>query len=136
MDAKMRLAEEIVAGFHGPDSARKAADHFQRVFRDRLAPEQTEELRFKRQQGELVRQNYARVFEGQQSIFGAKKWSQVLAYLRQVESTAEAERIIKQGGLEIDGKIVKDPTLKLDPNLAATYELRIGKKKFLRIIVE
>src|SRR6516165_3275976 len=38
MDAKMKLGKEIVATFHGPDAGRKAADHFQRVFRDRQAP--------------------------------------------------------------------------------------------------
>jgi len=40
MDAKMRLAEEIVSGFHGPDPARKAAENFQRVFRDRQSPQE------------------------------------------------------------------------------------------------
>src|SRR5215468_7562721 len=38
MDAKMRLGEEVVAGFQGADAARKAAENFQRVFRDRQAP--------------------------------------------------------------------------------------------------
>src|SRR5437870_8515088 len=40
MDAKMRLAEEVIAGFHGQGAARKAAENFQRVFRDRQAPEE------------------------------------------------------------------------------------------------
>src|SRR3984893_3730467 len=31
MDAKMRLAREVIAGFHGDDAARKAADNFQRI---------------------------------------------------------------------------------------------------------
>ncbi len=31
MDAKMRLAQEVIAGFHGADAARKAAENFQRV---------------------------------------------------------------------------------------------------------
>src|SRR5690348_4195135 len=38
MDAKMRLGEEVIAGFHGAEAARKAAENFQRVFRDRQAP--------------------------------------------------------------------------------------------------
>src|SRR5258708_36496993 len=38
MDAKMRLAEEVISGFHGEDAARKAAENFQHVFRDRQAP--------------------------------------------------------------------------------------------------
>src|SRR3981081_3854434 len=31
MDAKMRLAQEVITGFHGDDAARKAAENFQRV---------------------------------------------------------------------------------------------------------
>ena len=34
----MRLAQEVIAGFHGEEAARKAAENFQRVFRDRQAP--------------------------------------------------------------------------------------------------
>src|SRR5713226_1675534 len=40
MDAKMRLAQEVIAGFHGGDAAKKARDTFQRVLRDRQSPEQ------------------------------------------------------------------------------------------------
>ena len=32
MDAKMRLAQEVIAGFQGEDAARKAAENFQRIF--------------------------------------------------------------------------------------------------------
>jgi tyrosyl-tRNA synthetase len=56
--------------------------------------------------------------------------------LGEIESISEADRIIKHGGLEINGQVVTDPTTKLDQGQAAAYDLRIGKKKFLRIIVE
>ncbi len=64
------------------------------------------------------------------------KWSQLLAYLRQMESVAEAARLIEQGGFEIDGQIVKDPAAKLDATGPASHDVRLGKKKFLRISVE
>src|SRR4029077_20051834 len=38
MDAKMRLATEVIAAFHGQDAANKAAENFHRVFRERQAP--------------------------------------------------------------------------------------------------
>jgi tyrosyl-tRNA synthetase len=136
MDAKMRLAQEVIADFHGEDAAHKAAENFQRVFRDRQAPEEMQEIRFQRIAEGLS--TSIRIEGGLVPLIiaGSKKWSQVLTYLRQIESASEAERVIKQGGLEIDGAIVKDPTTKLDPTRAATYELRLGKKKFLRIVVE
>src|SRR5712671_1568241 len=43
MEVKMQLAHNIIAGFHGEDAAKKATDEFQRVFRDRAAPEEVAE---------------------------------------------------------------------------------------------
>ncbi len=136
MDVKMGLAREVIAGFHGSDSARKAADEFQRVFRERQAPEQIEEIRFARTEGGLAAEVHRPEGIVTQFVSGSRRWSQVLAYLGKIESIAEAQRVIKQGGLEINGQVLKDPTAKLDPTQVATYNLRIGKKKFLRIIVE
>jgi tyrosyl-tRNA synthetase len=139
MDAKMRLAEEIVSGFHGPDHARKAAENFQRVFRDRQAPEEMKQFTIKR----APSRDYF-VFEKQGNITASRpvreselqKWSKVLVTLEQVASVSEAERIIKQKGFEIDGMTILDPARKLDLDKPASYELRVGKKKFLRLIVE
>ncbi|MFZ0909555.1 MAG: tyrosine--tRNA ligase, partial [Candidatus Acidiferrales bacterium] len=131
--AKMELAHNIVAGFHGEDAAKKAGESFERVYGKREAPEEIREIRLVRGEGCLIGRIPAL---GELVISGSRKWSQVLAYLKEVPSIAEGERIVKQGGLEIDGQVVTDPTAKLDPNRAASYELRIGKKKFLRIVVE
>ncbi len=131
MDVKMDLAHEIVAGFRGEAAARKAADEFQRVFRDRQAPQDIQELRLKRQDGYLQHSGGVVSTSG-----GPPKWCQLLAYLRQIGSVAEAARLIEQGGLEINGRIVNDPSAKIDLTQAATYELRIGKRKFLRLVVE
>jgi tyrosyl-tRNA synthetase len=131
MDVKIRLSQEVIAGFHDDEAARRAAENFQRVFRDRQAPEEMQEIRMLRRNGQL---EYAGgvVTTGA----GSPKWAQILAYLRQIESVAKAVRLIEQGGLEIDGRIIKDSTAKLDPTVAASYLVRLGKKKFLRIIVE
>jgi tyrosyl-tRNA synthetase len=136
MDAKMRLAEEVVSGFQGNDAGKKAAENFQRVFRDRQAPEEMKEMRFKRIEGGLVTEIISEGRAVPQVVSGTRKWSQVLTYLHQIDSVSEAERVIKQGGLEIDGRIVNDPTAKLDPGAACIYEVRLGKKKFLRIVIE
>jgi len=134
MDAKMRLAEEVVSGFHGAEAGRKAAENFQRVFRDRQAPTEMQERRLRRRPDGLLET------EGpdgtQQSISASPKWPQLLKYLAQVESISAAARITEQGGLEINGKIVNDPMAKLDTSRAGSYDVRLGKKRFLRIIVE
>jgi tyrosyl-tRNA synthetase len=136
MDVKMALAKEIIAGFHGEAAAEKAAAEFQRVFRDREAPQQMREIRFKRTESGLFT-TYLRNGEvTDHFLSGNEKWSQVLAHIGEIESISEADRIIKQRGLEINGQVITNPTTKLDSSHAATYDVRIGKKKFLRVVVE
>ena len=67
---------------------------------------------------------------------GPEKWSKLLAILGEAASTSEAERVMKQGGFEINGASVKDPSCKIDLSQPNSYEVRVGKKKFLRIVVE
>src|SRR5258708_24929473 len=54
MDAKMKLGEEVVPTFHGAEAGRKAAENFQRVFRDRQAPAELRRAKFVRAPGGLV----------------------------------------------------------------------------------
>jgi tyrosyl-tRNA synthetase len=116
MDAKMRLAEEVVGDFHGADAGRKAAQNFQRVFRDRQAPE------------EAPVQKVARGT--------SRKLSTLLVELGLAPSKSEAERLIKQRGVEIDGACVEDPRKEIHFSKAAEFLLRAGKKKFVRVVVE
>jgi tyrosyl-tRNA synthetase len=140
MDAKMRLAEEIVSGFHGPDPARKAAENFQRVFRDRQAPTEMKEVRLRRMpMGISIRSRTESTTSSYMApglSAGPEKWSKLLASIGEASSASEAERVMKQGGFEIDGFLVRDPTSKADLSLSGSYEVRVGKKKFLRLIVE
>jgi tyrosyl-tRNA synthetase len=51
-------------------------------------------------------------------------------------SRSEAERLIKQGGVEIDGQRISDVKHEIDLSRPGEFLLRAGKKKFLRIVVE
>src|SRR5712692_7755016 len=129
MERKMDLAKLIVSDFHGKADARKAAENFQRVFRDRQAPEEVSVIPLIREKTHLVHSH---------GIIGtlSPKWCQLLKYVGQSESVAEAARLIEQGGLEVNGAVLSDPAARFDGSIAASYELRLGKKKFVRIIVE
>jgi tyrosyl-tRNA synthetase len=116
MDAKMQLAQEIISGFHGTEAANKAAENFQRVFRDRQAPEEAPTVKLTRGP--------------------AKKLTALLVDLKLAPSKAEAERLIKQKAVEIDGVTIEDSRKDIDLGKPANFLLRAGKKKFLRIIVE
>src|SRR5437660_2132607 len=89
MDVKMRLATGIIAGFHGEDAGRKAAENFQRVFRDRQAPAESPVQKL--------------------SVGPPKKLTALLVELTLAPSKSEAERLIKQGAVEIDEQRVDDP---------------------------
>jgi tyrosyl-tRNA synthetase len=142
MDIKMDLAKEIITGFHGEAAAEKAAAEFQRVFRDRDAPEEMKEFVLKPHplSGDIFIQSRNRNLVEQQSITGlstqSEKWSRLLPYFGLASSASEAERVIKQGGFELDGNTVQNPAAKLDLTIPAAHTLRFGKKKFLRIVIE
>ncbi len=140
MDVKMRLAQEIIGQFHGRDAAKQAEQNFQRVFRNREAPEEIPEIRLKRVPGGVhVTLPKSGLIAEEMTVpisSGSEKWSKILSLLEQVPSASEAERVMKQGGFEIDGLPVVDPTTKLNLEQAKSYRIRFGKKKFLRIVVE
>jgi tyrosyl-tRNA synthetase len=140
MDVKMRLAQEVIAGFHGAEAARKAAENFQRVFRDRQAPAEMKEIVLKGMPMGFSLRWKTSSTQGSHMVTdlprGPEKWSKLLAYLGEAPSASEAERLMKQGGFEINEAVVKDPTSKVDLSKPASYEVRVGKKKFLRIIID
>ena len=117
MDAKMKLAQEVISTFHGEEAARKAAENFQRVFRDRQAPE--EAPIFKVPSGE------------------PRRVVSLLVDAGAVPSRSEAERLIKQGGVELIGD---SSPMNVQRSIALikgqSHLLRVGKKKFLRILVQ
>lgn len=116
MDAKMRLAEEVVGGFQGDEAGRKAAENFQRVFRERRAPEEAPVEKL--------------------PVGPAKKLTALLVELKLAASKSEAERLIKQRGVEINEACVEDARKEIDLSKPREFLLRAGKKKFVRVVVE
>ncbi|HYL46838.1 MAG TPA: tyrosine--tRNA ligase [Candidatus Limnocylindrales bacterium] len=113
MDAKMQLAHAIVAGFHGEEAAKKASDEFKLVFRDRQAPTEIPEMRIK---------------------WGARPLFNLLTETGLANSRSEAERLIKQGAVELDGQVVNDVKRVVTLNPGDLLPVRVGKKKFLRVV--
>jgi tyrosyl-tRNA synthetase len=116
MDAKMRLAEEVVSDFQGVDAGRKAAENFQRVFRDRRAPEEAPVKKLARSAPTTI--------------------SGLVFMCGFAPSRAEAERLVKQKAVEIDGVTIEDPRKTIDLSQPKNFLLRAGKKKFARVVVE
>ncbi len=115
MEVKIGLAQEIIAGFHGQAAATRAAEEFRQVFQKRGAPSDVPEKKLKP---------------------GPRALHALLTETGLAPSRSEAERLIKQGGVEIDGARIEET--KHQVNITAEKEilLRAGKKKFLRLVAE
>ena len=116
MDVKMSLAQEIISGFHGAAAGEKAAGKFQRVFRDREAPDEAPERKVARGP--------------------AKRLTAFLVEQGLASSRSDADRLVKHGGVEMDGKRISDVKHEMDFSQPREFLLRAGKKKFLRIVVK
>src|ERR1700737_1593719 len=104
-DRNKQMAQSVISDFHGGEASRKAAENFQRVFRDRLAPEEMKEIRLRRVPGGVF-VIYPKVRDIEERITlplssGTEKWSKLFTAIKEVPSPPEMERIIKQGVLKI-----------------------------------
>jgi tyrosyl-tRNA synthetase len=115
MDIKMLLAQEVVSGFHSQAAGRKASEMFQRVFRDRQAPEEAPVKNVAAGTPQMIKT--------------------LLTALGLTTSVSEAERLVKQGAVEIDGQRIDDPRKEVDLRKGRNFLLRAGKKTFVRVVV-
>ncbi|MDP2674896.1 MAG: S4 domain-containing protein, partial [Dehalococcoidia bacterium] len=124
MDAKARLAREVVSQFHDAAAARQAEAGFERTFRKRELPRDVPEraLSFR----ELLTSSPH--FEEDGERYAKLPW--LLAHLELAPSQSEAQRLIRQKAVEVDGEAVASPKLALRDGMV----IRVGKHRFLRIV--
>lgn len=113
-DVKVRLALEMVARFHGQKTAEQAHQSFVQRFQRREMPSTMEEKHL-------------------ESGGVALSVSTVLKMSGLTASTSEAMRLIKQGGVRIDGEKAEDPAREIRPG--QVHVLQVGKRKFMRVQV-
>lgn len=107
--AKEELAIEIVERYWGKEEALKAKEEFEHIFKDKGMPEDV-------------------------PIFHTMAtWlPQIMKDSGLTKSTSEAIRLIRQGGVSIDGERCLDPDKKLLSG--GEYLLKVGRRRFARII--
>ena len=111
-DVKVRLAQELVARFHDRGAAQRALEEFESRFRHGGVP------------ADLVEHPLEAPAEGMPIL-------QVLKLAGLCPSTSDAQRMIEQGGVKVDGQRVEDKALRLMPG--GTYVLQVGKRKFAKV---
>ena len=112
-DVKVRFAKEIVGRFHGEAAARKAEEGFAQRFQRGEMPEDMPEVSLSYPETGLP-------------------IIQLLKQLNLAPSTTEANRLVEQGGVKVDGSPVSDRALRLPKG---TYVVQVGKRKFVRVIL-
>ncbi len=111
-DVKFDFAQEIVERFHGRNAAQLAGKEFIARFREGRLPENLPELSLTAPAGGLA-------------------ITQLLKQADLAPSVSEANRLIEQGGVKIDGDRVADRSLKLAKG--SSVVVQIGKRKAARI---
>ncbi len=107
-DAKVALAQEIVARFHSQAAADEALNDFVNRSKGGI-PDDVPEV----------------------SLGGAPVGiPQLLKMAGLCPSTSEAMRMIDQGGVRLDGTVISDKAVKIE---AGTFVLQVGKRKFARV---
>lgn len=110
-DAKVRLAKEIVALYHGADEAAKAEEYFVNTFSKGEIPEDIAEAK----------------------VEAGMKLVDLIVSLGFAGSKGDARRKIEQGGVELDGEKITDPNFSVVASHSGKV-FKVGKKDFVKIV--
>ncbi|MBI3900324.1 MAG: tyrosine--tRNA ligase [Gammaproteobacteria bacterium] len=116
-DIKFELAKEIVNRFHGG----KGSSAGNNAMRDFIARFQRDEL--PDDMPEVILQ----------AVDGKLAMPRLLKEAGLVPSTSEAIRLVRQGGVRLDGEKLSDPALEIPAG--TTHIVQVGKRKFAKVLV-
>jgi tyrosyl-tRNA synthetase len=112
MEAKKRLAEELVDRFCAAGEGCRARDEFEKVFSKKDMPDDIPVVEI--------------AWEG-----GKMKLAKIIALAGAAKSNSEARRLIQQGAVEVNQTPVKD----VDSELSLSENIiRVGKKRFVKVV--
>ena len=115
-DAKHELAFTIVRMYHGAEAAQAARTHFEQIVIRKEIPDEVPEFRPTPPDGARIG---------------------LLALLTQAgltKSNGEARRMVQQQAVSIDQEKVTDPRLEIDLSAQAPFIVKVGKRRFARIV--
>lgn len=107
---KLRLAHKVVSWLHSSKKAKAAQEAFERTF-SKKEPVLAKSVRLRK---------------------GIWRLDELLVALKAVDSKGAAQRLIQQGGLEIDGKKQTDWTVSF--TLRSACMVRAGKHRFYKLL--
>ncbi|WP_195946991.1 tyrosine--tRNA ligase [Paraclostridium bifermentans] len=114
-DLKMKLAKEVVKLYHGEEKALEAEQYFKSVFQKKNIPDDIAEMEVYMEDAE-------------EGLFFIPK---IVTGLKLSPSTSEARRLLKQGGIKLNGEKVENDKIALQTGDI----IQVGKRKFAKIII-
>lgn len=117
MDVKKELARTLVQEFHSREAAAAAEQEFTRVFSSRNLPTDIPEIRVE--------------VEGEAPLL-----AKVICEAGLAASNSEARRLMKQGGVRVEGDVERDPKAAWGADAGEARLVQVGKRKFARIRVD
>jgi tyrosyl-tRNA synthetase len=111
MEAKKKLARDVVRQYHSEDAADKALKDFENKFQKR---DPFTELK------------------AESKLFNCSTLCDFLVSEKICPSKSEYRRLVEQGAIEVNGNRIKDSEFKLEPS--KEYCIKSGKKRFLKVI--
>lgn len=118
-EAKRRLAGELVRMYHGAGAAGEARERFDRVHRDRQAPDAAA----------MVSHEIPAELVGED---GAVWIPRLIVAVGLARSNAEARRLVTQGGVRLDGQPVV--TDEMPAGLLHGRVLQVGRRRFVQLV--
>lgn len=117
---KRALARNIVAAYYSESDAQAAEEEFDLVFKRHEAPADTPDFA-----ADLT-----------PNADGLVYLAKIIHDAGLAQSVAEARRLIDGGGVKVNGEPVPAKNYNVKPDSLANAILQVGKRKFIRIVVE
>ncbi len=115
-DAKVELGKYLVTRFHSAEAAENAYEEFKRIFVKKGIPDDMPEHHL-------------------EAVVGIGVCA-FLTSLNMTKSNGEARRLIQGGGVQIRGEKLSDPQLKINLESGDEFIVKVGKKKFSKVVVK
>src|SRR2546430_10720396 len=114
MEAKRNLAKLIIAEFHSAEAAVAAEKEFARIFSERQAPTEVDEVTLP-------------------STYAPQVVSQGIGSAGLAPTNKEAQRLVAQGGVLVDDQKIDNPRATIDAARGKSYLVKVGKRRFARV---
>lgn len=113
-NSKHELAFTITKMYHGEKGAIEAREHFEQTVINKDVPDDAPELEY--------------------SAGSSVRLMDIISDAGLTQSNGETKRLMKQGGVSLNDEKINDPNAEVEFSKGTQFELKVGKRKFARLI--